>query len=581
MDFLQNLIQKEPSLIPNTPYQIIGQLNWHVSGERTIYLAKIPKSGRTVLLHRFSVSHIPAQSSIINVLAAEINSLLNLKHSGILPYLDAFVACEGFWLVQEYKKATTLKSIFNQISTSEVKQIALSILETLAYLQSRKPAVIHQAIKPENIVVKGKKVYLINFRLSLESLSGTERYFLAPEQSCNRSVTVATDLYALGLTLIYLLAKTEQIKNLFDCHNRLQFQHLIPTDLSLPLIEWLYTMVQPNRYERYPNAVIALQVLERIEWKRLPEVRGIPKTLELKATRPQEVITRRFIITNEIPDTILKGRWRVGWHPNDPHSLPENHAWISFRPTSFEGNQVECQVTINTKLLRLNQTYHRRLLLQTNTASKLYTVSLQVHAAKLTSKQLPIGSLLRLLVVSAVVGWLGHSVLGSGWLMPGGAAIGIGLGWTAGWGAEFSRSDLMMNALRTSASLSGLLVGVWGLFAGYSDGGFSGYLCSSILSGFFLGFVTGWIGCSVAINVIKSHLKQKFSRFFALAIAISCSSFGITLGLGLQVGFIHPLIRSTLSFTALPLALMVVSPLLTHAISSCRYCLSQQHLIKS
>ena len=45
MNSLHNLIQKEPSLIPNNPYQIIGQLNWHVSGERTIYLAKIPKSG--------------------------------------------------------------------------------------------------------------------------------------------------------------------------------------------------------------------------------------------------------------------------------------------------------------------------------------------------------------------------------------------------------------------------------------------------------------------------------------------------------------------------------------------------------
>ncbi|MBE9227674.1 protein kinase [Phormidium sp. LEGE 05292] len=578
MNSLQNLNQKQLDVQPHPPYRIIGKLTWQISLERTIYLAKITNSEKVVLLHKFSWSKTPSNLSWANI-AAEIDNLLKLKHSGILPYLDSFVTASSFWLVQEYKQARPL-NISNKLPAKEIKHIAISILEILIYLQSRNPAVVHQAIRPENILVKDKEVNLINFRLSLESVTGINQYFLAPEQLCNRFVTTTTDLYSLGFTLICLLAQTNQVKDLFDRHKRIKFQHLMPTDLSLRFIEWLYTMVQPNRHERYPNAAAALEALEGIEWKRLPEIRGVPQHLELKATQPQEILVQRFIITNGIPDTILKGSWRVGWHPNDPLCLPPNHAWISFKPASFEGNRVEFQVIVNTKLLRINQTYRRRLLLETNATTKLYTLILQVQTVKLTCKQLPILSLLWLLIVSIVAGWLGYSVVGLGLLISGGAVIGIMLGSMVGWGAEFSHPELMMSALRTSVSVSGLLLMGLGNAFGLTDGGFSSYLCGSILCGFFLGFVMGWVGLAVAVNVVRSHLKHRFSRFFALANTILCSGLGIVLGLGLQVGFLYPSIRFMLSFIAFPFALLLVSPLLTQAIFSFRYHLSWYFLIK-
>lgn len=140
-------------------------------------------------------------------------------------------------------------------------------------------------------------MYLINFHLSLESKIAERLNMLATEQLVNYKLTSATDLYSLGVTLIHLLAPTQQIQELTDRRGRIKFQHLMPKDLSLDFINWLDTMVQPNRHERYADAATALKALQGIEFKRLPEVRGVAKTLELKATKTGEMLIQSFTIS--------------------------------------------------------------------------------------------------------------------------------------------------------------------------------------------------------------------------------------------------------------------------------------------
>ena len=559
-------------------YQIQQKIGQNRDCDRVTYLAQITQTQTLVILHQFLLPQSENFGTGEAALAQEIHAFKKLNHPGIPRYLDSFIALGSFWLVQEHNNALPLTS-YSQLNAQTIKQIAQSILEILVYLQKCNPSVIHQAIRPENILFNGREVYLINFRFSLEPRTAEHLKFLAPEQLINYKVTAATDLYSLGITLIYLLTETHLIRDLGNSGGRIKFQHLMPKDLSLHFINWLDTMVQPNRHERYPDAATALKALQKIDLKRLPEVRGIPKTLELKATKTGEMLIQSFTLTNGIPDTILKGRWRVAFHPNDPLCRPGNHAWIAFDPTKFEGNQVQCQILVNTRLLRANQVYQRWLLLETNAATKPYTIIIKVKTAALSYKQIPLFSLIPLLIFSTAAGQLGTWALQQGLLIWGSAGIGIGLGWGAGWGATFSRTELLMSALRIAASVTAMMV-VASVGTGHFDAGFTGYITGSFLSSFGVGFVMGWIGVVAIAHSFKSHVKQKFSPSFAVIISILNSALGITLGVGLRVGFINPLVRFMLAGIGLPFALMLLSPLLTQAIGLVRYYLSRLSLIK-
>jgi hypothetical protein len=229
--------------------------------------------------------------------------------------------------------------------------------------------------------------------------------------------------------------------------------------------------------------------------------------------------------------------------------------------------------------LRANQVYQRRLLLETNAANKPYTIVLKVKTAALSYKQLPLFSLIPSLIFSTAAGQLVTLAVQQGLLIWGSAFIGIGLGWGAGWGATFSRTELLMSALRIAASVTAMMV-VASVGTRPSDAGFTGYIMGSFLSSFGVGFVMGWIGVVAIAYTFKNHVKRKFSQSFAVAISILSGALGITLGVGLRVGFINPLVRLALAGIGLPFALMLLSPLLTQAIGLARYYLSRLSLIK-
>ncbi|AIE74549.1 eukaryotic protein kinase [Synechocystis sp. PCC 6714] len=126
---------------------------------------------------------------------------------------------DKFYLVQEYVKGISLSQA-GKITPDQAKTILLSLLETLKYIHSK--GIIHRDIKPENIILRdGDQLpVLIDFGALKETMgvvtlgSGSTvssmvigtRGFMAPEQSAGRSM-FSTDLYALGLTIIYALTQ--------------------------------------------------------------------------------------------------------------------------------------------------------------------------------------------------------------------------------------------------------------------------------------------------------------------------------------------------------------------------------------
>lgn len=144
------------------------------------------------------------------------------NHPQVPRLLDYFEANEEFYLVQEYVSGATLQQEVKKagpLSEVGVKRFLSEILPVLAYIHSHR--VIHRDIKPANMIRRAQddKLVLIDFGAvkyqSQQPASASEQTaltsyaigtpgFAPPEQMAMRPVP-ASDIYALGVSCIYLL----------------------------------------------------------------------------------------------------------------------------------------------------------------------------------------------------------------------------------------------------------------------------------------------------------------------------------------------------------------------------------------
>ncbi|NEP84010.1 MAG: hypothetical protein F6K39_41355, partial [Okeania sp. SIO3B3] len=75
----------------------------------------------------------------------------------------------------------------------------------------------------------------------------------------------------------------------------------------------------------------------------------------------------------------LSGRWEVAPHISDPPHTPYDHSWISFSPQKFEGNNVKCEITVDTSKLVENEIHKREIILHNNSASETQKINIQVE----------------------------------------------------------------------------------------------------------------------------------------------------------------------------------------------------------
>ncbi len=144
------------------------------------------------------------------------------SHSQIPMLLDYFQVNKEFYLVQEYIPGLTLAREVRRTgpkSEASVKQFLQELLPVLQYLHQH--GVIHRDIKPQNLLRREDdgRVVLIDFGAVKEqlidsyensiNLSANTNFvgtmgFAPPEQFSLRPV-YASDIYALGVTCIYML----------------------------------------------------------------------------------------------------------------------------------------------------------------------------------------------------------------------------------------------------------------------------------------------------------------------------------------------------------------------------------------
>ena len=198
-------------------YRILKRLA--SGGQSHIYLAQT-EDGVFWTVKAVRASDAVSGSVATKSLETEIDVLKRLEHPGLLRIADAVTENGTVYMISEYIRGNTLDEIIRRrgrLSVQAAVDIGIQICDVLGYLHSRKHAVIYRDLKPSNLMLRQDgRIALIDFgTASMKGLRsfhaddlplGTHGY-AAPEQynGC-RDLSEATDVYALGKTLIALLA---------------------------------------------------------------------------------------------------------------------------------------------------------------------------------------------------------------------------------------------------------------------------------------------------------------------------------------------------------------------------------------
>lgn len=570
-------------------YAIDRELGHNRMGGRVTYLATGARDGSQVVIKEFQFAKTGASWSNYDAYNREIQLLKDLDHPGIPRYLDSFQTPDGFCMVQEYKEAESLATS-RSFSPDEVRKIAIAALEVLVYLQNRIPPVIHRDIKPENILVdQDGNVYLVDFgfarvgdgEVGVSSVVKGTLGFMPPEQLFNRQLTEASDLYGLGMTLICLLTgtKSDRIGDLVDISYRVSFKHLVPK-LNMHWVNWLEKMVEPRLKDRYPNAVTALAAVPTSPL-RPPEAQFSQTSVQLRATQRRELLIQTVTITNPIPDTVLEGEWEISPHPHDPPL--DSYRWIGVEPATFTGNQVDCQIKVDTSYLMTGKIYERKLLLHTNTLVKSYPLLLQIQTlpAPAQSSLSHYGLLLLLGLFSLGVTWLiTWILLMAGTIAKSFPSVGLGAILGAAIGFEFAAWMLRTSGWRTGASANTLAAILVGGAALVNILGLSVSAGSGVVVGAIVGAVgAAIIGIAMGVAIEKLLVKDS-QKGLVIALSLLTVMFSIGMGLGLTIGFAHAWLASLLIFSSLAAAVLLLNLQLRLTNTALLLRKSERYLIK-
>jgi predicted Ser/Thr protein kinase len=145
--------------------------------------------------------------------------LMKLSHKGLPAVTDVIKADGRFYYIYEYIPGETLTEAYEsgRIGKFQAIDITVKLCDIIAYLQTFQ--MIHSDIKPDNVIIFGNDVYLIDFGIARiydkknndeTRLIGTKG-FVSPELGYKKT-DFRADVYALGMVLYWMLTGSEDIK---------------------------------------------------------------------------------------------------------------------------------------------------------------------------------------------------------------------------------------------------------------------------------------------------------------------------------------------------------------------------------
>ena len=230
-----------------------------------VYEAERLSDGQKVAIKALQIHSVQSWKAY-ELFKRESDVLSGLNVQGVAKFYASFEALEGdmpaAYIVQEYIDGRSLDAMLRggyRFSINQVFDIAKKLIAILEALHHHDPVVIHRDIKPSNILMKPNsdgsfEVYLIDFGAVANpkvqgggsTIAGTYGYM--PPEQLTGNPSPASDIYALGATLVRLLSGVELSEM-----QVLQFRLVIDPHLRgvpRPVVRVLHKMLEPVMGQR-------------------------------------------------------------------------------------------------------------------------------------------------------------------------------------------------------------------------------------------------------------------------------------------------------------------------------------------
>ncbi len=234
------------------------------------------------------------------------------NHPQVPRLLDYFDEQQQFYLVQEYISGSTLQQEIKRsgpLSEAGVKQFLSELLPLLQYIHSQQ--VIHRDIKPANLIRReqDRKLVLIDFgavknQVNAPTASNSDQTaltnfaigtpgFAPPEQMALRPV-YASDIYAVGVTCIYLLTgKSPKDLDYNPSTGEMVWQKYV--HVSDHFAEVLKKMLEASVRHRYQSATDILRALD-LE----PYLDSLEQGLVAKPNQPHNPLNPQIFYSGDL-----------------------------------------------------------------------------------------------------------------------------------------------------------------------------------------------------------------------------------------------------------------------------------------
>jgi serine/threonine-protein kinase len=197
-------------------YRMIDLLG--TGGNCEVYLAEHIK------LNSFrAIKFISKNHPLYDFLWKEALILKNLKHSCIPIIYDIEENEEGSYIVEQYIEGETLKSCVNEkgpFREETILHFGLQLCDLIGYLHCTGRPILYIDLKPDNIILSGNTLKLIDFGSALyqDELSGQTGYlgtrgYAAPELYQSGRIDERCDVYGIGMLLYYMATGRDSRNN--------------------------------------------------------------------------------------------------------------------------------------------------------------------------------------------------------------------------------------------------------------------------------------------------------------------------------------------------------------------------------
>lgn len=197
----------------NGRYQVLSELG--NGGMAIVYKA------RDLILDRFVAvkvlrSEFSRNEEFIKRFHREAESVASLSHPNIVSIYDIGEEDDCYYIVMEYVKGTTLKSLINHYAPLPFEESIYILKQIMSAIEhAHQNGIVHRDIKPHNILIDEEDhVKVTDFGIAVAMTSATitftnsimgSAHYLSPEQARGGKATFKSDIYSLGIVMFEML----------------------------------------------------------------------------------------------------------------------------------------------------------------------------------------------------------------------------------------------------------------------------------------------------------------------------------------------------------------------------------------